>query len=332
MNVITRFLSGFGAQRTSYGRPMRVQEVATPVTQVTPTVNAAARELGRAISQAEVIGTGELVPMDWADILYRTTTDLYLEGCAYWHFVEGVEGVSLDIPQPGTISETSQGYWYTEFSRVIPSYDLIAFRSYHNPARAVDRLQTAMQVENNTWAGINRAAKDSAFRPRYKMGLPIRQLSDENDEIASRKEVNEKVTATMDSAVATLWEYEDGEQETLEPMQIPRDTQTPSDLNEVRRIVAQDSGVPPPLLGSPDAQTYSNLESLLTSFWVLTITPLAHSYVSKVRAHGRLPLFDLNLQDSPAMLPQLVQRSAAFRSLVRENGMTPQEARDVCKI
>ena len=161
-----------------------------------------------------------------------------------------------------------------------------------------------------------------ATKPRYWLHLKnARPPKNETESDA----LNKRLSKAMGSVVAPTF----GE-EMLDVMPITRDEQTPSDINEVRRWLSADSGVPPPLLGSPDSQTFANLGSLLEAFWEVTVLPEAGRIAAAVRQQGVLPNLEITYDASPAMMPQKLRQAelrqkqaAAFGNLMR-SGLTPE--------
>ena len=325
MNWLKRYLTT-QSTRAEFGvaaaqDPLFSEPVSTP----TPLVNAAAQERAKAVSQARVDGVAELAPMNWRDILFQTELDLYLEGQAFWRIVERPDGLlridALAVNAVravngvvGGVNDFGGGVYYRD-SRTgreasVAFADLVFFNRYIKPARAIDRLQDAMLLERAT---LKRMTKDLATLPLYHLHLPHVATPKDEDDASAVRAVGKDVVITYRN-------------EELNALNIPVNRQDALDLNEVRRLIAADSKVPPPLLASPDNQTYANLQALVRQFWTGEIVPEGMSIAGQVKQHGRIPDFALDYTRVPAMRYELSQQAEAYRRL-RQGGMDEADAR-----
>ena len=308
-----RFYIGFGSQQSTFGQTTGVAPQSDPPFSPPILLNAAAAFRAEAVSEGEVVNAARVGMLNWKECLYQTEYSLYMQGCAYWRYRTGVDGRFLiDLLEPTSVSVRRDGYYF-EGERIPPS-EMVAFRRFISPPRAVDRLMQVSAIERSALSAIEKANKDMATKPRYWLHLKNARPPKTEEESAA---LNTRLAKAMGSVVAPTF----GE-EMLDVMPITRDEQTPSDINEVRRWIASDSGVPPPLLGSPDSQTFANLGTLVNTFWTVIILPEAARIASAVRQQGVLPDFDINYSAAAALGQQRLERAdlrnkqaAAFKQL-----------------
>ena len=334
---VKRFLQfGDEARRTEYGDVGGIRDQAKPDSKPTLLLASAARIRSTAFAQAEVLGADDLGVVNWHELLYETFYNLYMEGRAFWRFRADNDGRPvIDCLSPNSVRRQGQMYAWDNLGRteLIDPMAMIMFTRYIKVRRAVDRLKLLMQTENAIYAGLAKASSDMAIRPRYVLTRP------ESPPPPPGKwgDLNKQVAEAMSSGVAVVHGNN-----TLTAMPISRDVQTPADLNEVRRAISADAGVPAPYLSSPDNQTYANLQALDVWFWGGTIIPEARTLSGQVRQQGirlqpqgsrpyptgLLRDFRLSYNAVPALRVQLEQQARAFAMLTR-GGMEVDEARSL---
>jgi HK97 family phage portal protein len=109
----------------------------------------------------------------------------------------------------------------------------------------------------------------------------------------------------------------------------PKDMDWGSGKNMNAREIALAFGVPPQMLGIPDAQTYSNYAEARQSVWEETIIPLAQEIVCELNG-WLVPQFGdgltlkLDLDDIPALAHK---RAARFDRINSSDFLTVNEKR-----
>ncbi|WCL55083.1 phage portal protein [Gimibacter soli] len=109
----------------------------------------------------------------------------------------------------------------------------------------------------------------------------------------------------------------------------PKDMDWQAAKNMSAREIALAFGVPPQMLGIPDAQTYSNYAEARQSVWEDTIIPLASELVGELNAwlapeYGPNVRLIMDLDEIPALEPK---RQAKFDRLTRADFLTRNEKR-----
>lgn len=112
----------------------------------------------------------------------------------------------------------------------------------------------------------------------------------------------------------------------------PKDMDWASGQSMSAREIAMAFGVPPQLIGLPDAQTYANFAEARMSLYEDTAIPLAREIVSELTSwlvpqygeEGESLTFSLDLDDLPALEPK---RAAKFDRLARADFLTLDEKR-----
>jgi len=110
----------------------------------------------------------------------------------------------------------------------------------------------------------------------------------------------------------------------------PKDMDWTTGKNMNAREIAQAFGVPPQMLGIPDAQTYSNYSEARQSLWEDTVIPMANEIVGELN-NWLVPQFGtkglklrLDLEEIPALEPK---RQKKFERIQRADFMLINEKR-----
>lgn len=111
----------------------------------------------------------------------------------------------------------------------------------------------------------------------------------------------------------------------------PKDMDWQAGRDAAARDIAQAFGVPPQLIGVPDAQTYSNFAEARMSLYEDVAIPLARELASELTAwlapqFGADLMIDIDLDNVPALEPK---RAAKFDRITRATFLSDSEKREM---
>lgn len=221
-------------------------------------------------------------------ILHNTEYDLYLTGRAFWELAEGPRraafggGRGLDI-----IYHPSDSVTETEASgrielretfrtgRQLPLDRMVIFRRYNYPKPDV-LLRPYLDMEQGVLTA-KAAALRSSITPRLVLSIPGWNTLTDAEQAALREQLTSLDSAANPATYAKYLIIDSGSQTDggtdARFLQTANDAELEQTIKIVREAVAAHSGVAAPLLGSPDATTYSNLKTMERSLYQRTILP-----------------------------------------------------------
>ena len=288
-----------------YSTSPAAREFAVGELVTSPILNAAAHIRAGAVSGGNPIGVDGIQDrLDWRGLLYATERSLYLNGCAFWRIQRGRRAPDMDAELTITLYQTlarNANGDYASVDGVIPPDEIVEMRGYENPLRAVARLKDILTLEAQILQGWGASAK-AVVNPRYILTRPNTTPPANDAQVKAQRDRFEEL---LDSAVVPLF----GE-EMFAPLPAAADMDSIAKMNEVRRIVSMDSGVPSQLLGSPENAQYAQLTQIMRAFYEDTIRYEVERIGSAIRAQGALPDFAIDISGHYAVAETLREQAA----------------------
>ena len=282
-----------------------------------PILNAAAHIRAAAVSGGAPTGIDEVVDnLDWRNLLYLTERSIYIRGASYWHIEAGRSAYDMDaaltITHYDSLIKNANGDYKASVgvSKTIPAAEVVAITSPQNPPNAATRLTDALSLEAAILKGW-RASASAVVNPRYVYQQPAETPPRDTDEQKRQRDLFEGLLTT---AVVPIY----GE-DIFAPLPAPTDTESLSKMNEVRRIVSMDSGVPAQLLGSPENAQYANLTNLFRGFYEQTVRYEVERIGSAVREQGALSDFAIDISQHFSIAQ--AQHELAATAVLRANAL-----------
>lgn len=272
---------------------------------------AAAQKRATAVSSGIVRGVDKVEDVGWNRIIWITEFEVYLNGCAYLRLRERF--ITADMPvafevsvyRNGQILRQKDGNYKDAIKgELIPASEIAAIESLLSPPKATQRLATILKLEGQTYKAWNSVQTD-IVKPRYVFTFPNQQSpetkaeADENRTALNNSLTYEAIPIYGENSVAAL--------------PVPKDEHSAGQMEEWRRIISADSGVPAQELGSPNSAQYANLITLQRAFYEDTIMSEVRLIQEAVRRQGMLPDFTIDISNHYAF-----NQSRAERALERD--------------
>ena len=293
-------------------------------------LNSAAQIRGRALASGTVVGVDDIEGFDWHRLLLRTGMQLYLYDCAYWRVTkeparrgDQPPTLTIELYLPGRIRRQRDGTFMAPGGERVDPEEIVAIDAYQTPSDAKERLKMALEIETSLlkeWAAQTLAV----ISPRFLFKSPDQDIPATTEQATAHKN---RVQEMMQSAVITLYNEQD-----LLPISPQPDPESHVRIEEVRRLVAMDSGIPPQLLGTRLDSSHRNFETLMRHFYEDTVMHESRRVVSAVRAQGAMPDFNITMDGHYALAQTraenasvLQMRALSYRHLT-QGGMDAAQA------
>ena len=292
-------------------------------------LNAAAQIRGRALASGMVEGVDEVEGFDWHRVLLLTGRNLYLYDRAYWRITRepARQGdmpptLTIEIYKEGDVRRQNDGTFRVG-NEIAPPEEIVAIESYQEPSSASERLRKTLDIEKSLFTSWD-AQTNRIVEPRYIFRSPDNSIPSEPKKLEDHKK---RIESGMRGPIFLLYENE-----LLEAISPQADPESHARIEEVRRTVAVDSGIPPQLLGTKLDSSHRNFETLMRHFYEDVVLHEAKRVMSAVRAQGAFPEFGIKFEDHYALAQtrsenaaELRTRTLAARDLTQA-GISPEDA------
>ena len=317
--IIQRFLGwdryGVATFSSSPSRN-RLTQSFVPVTSIL--LRSAAQVRANAVSSGLVLGVEGVEDIGWHKAIFLSEWEVYLNGCVYWRirrrFVAADMPVRFEVNvyRYGQITRASNGdFKDATTGETIPANEIAEIQSLLSPPRATERLKDILKLESGAYDAWN-ALTGSIVKPTYVFTFPDSQMP-KTPELANQD--RENINNSLKWAAIPTYGNN-----AITALPSPKDEHTASLIEELRRAVSADSGVPAQQLGSPNSAQYANLGHLQRAFYEDVIGSEVRLIQEAVRRQGMLPEFTIDLSNHYAYNQSRAERALELdrRALVYE--------------